>query len=581
MEQFVEFILEYGVFIGSVVISAIFLLVFALITFTSNRRFHELESESHTSITTPRIFALNVQNDHVIFFNRGSYNKRREGTMELFYRQFSVREVSRIQKWINELLTNDNAEQHFNVDVFVRTMRRTVSSLLLVKSIEKDKQTIHLESFLFHHLSPRHQINQRYAKKQRVGEAGQARLEAIFNKQGTRGFGFFGAVSLAFAKSKKDYEFDAEPHILFVLKDIAAMYKNKFQYVSHHGKNQVAIYFTKEVNAFEVHKVMLAIKAKIESFFELNGITMYSVAHAVSEAREFNDFKTFARTTFELSDIAHRRVEKMIFYNPRDKAPDFNLTYFKNEISAIINEKAFTVNFQPLVDPHTSEVFGQVASYTLKHPLFKTFKELKEYAVATKLEEELFNVTLVETLAIFYNNRRNERQHIFIPLPLSENFNVQTCFATLNNSPKINVVFMIEEEDVAKLHRNSDEEIAARLKAISKKVPLALIIHDTELTLPNELYAHFNYFIVDHKILDKTSKDERERLYLLASLGKLTRYNRLVIFHELSKWSEIEYYIRAGADYVSSNEISKPEPRIVPLDKRKAMRIINFSKRKG
>lgn len=559
----------------------VFIIVFTTLTLKSNRRYSELESDTYTSIATPRIFALNLKENSVIFFNRGSYNKRREGTLDLFYQQFSVREVDRLQKWINDILTTDDYENYFTVDVFVTKLKRTFNSILIVKGIDFTKKTIHLESYLFHNILPRKQVNPRVAKKQRIGEASQAHLEKLFIRHGTKGLGYFGAISLAIRKSKKEYDFAAEPHFLFVLKDIAATYKTKVRFVSHHATNQVGIYFVRETDAVEVYNVMLLIKKQLEAFFELNGIDSYSVAYAISEAKEFNDFATFARTTFELSDIAHRRVEKMIVYNPRDKARDFNLTYFRNEIFKIINDNKFAVNFQPFVDAQTSEIFGYVASYTVNHNLFKTFDELQDYALVTNLNQNLFKKTTATALREFYNMRRNEKQHLFIAFPLDEELTALKTFDEISYATKIKVVFTIGEEEVAKMHKNSDEEIGVKLKAISRNTPLALIIHDTELTLPNELYAHFKYFIVDHKILNKTFKNERERLFLLASLGKLMRHNVPIIFHELMKWSEIEYYIRAGADYVSSNEISRADPKLLSLDKRKAMRIINFSKRKG
>lgn len=581
VDKFQEFINNYGIFIAIIVVIVVFVIVFIMVTVSSNRRYANLESETYTSITTPRIFALNLKENRVIFFNRGSYNKQRQGTLELFYQQFSAREIDRLQQWIHSILTTDSYENYFMVDVFVTSLRRTFNSILILKGVDLTKKIIHLESYLFHNILPRKQVNQRIAKKQRIGEANQAHLEKMFKKYGMRGFGFFGAISIAVLKSKKDYHFEAEPHFLFVLKDLAAEYKSKVRFISHHATNQVGIYFVRELDTIEVHKVMLAIKKQLEAFFELNGINEYSVAYAISEAKEFNDFATFARTTFELSDIAHRRVEKMIIYNPRDKSRDFNLTYFRNEITKIIENDKIAVNFQPFVDAQTSEVFGYVASYTVNHTLFRTFDELRDYALVTNLDRQLYKKSLEMTLATFHSYRRNAKQHLFIAFPLHEDVAAIKVYEQSRYANQINVVFTIGEEEVAKLHKNSDEEIGLILKTISRKTPLALIIHDTELTLPNELYAHFKYFIVDHKILNKTLKDERERLYLLASLGKLMRYNVPIIFHELAKWSEIEYYIRAGADYVSSNEISRADPRLLSLDKRKAMRIINFSKRKG
>ena len=68
--------------------------------------------------------------------------------------------------------------------------------------------------------------------------------------------------------------------------------------------------------------------------------------------------------------------------------------------------------------------------------------------------------------------------------------------------------------------------------------------------------------------------------YITFVTCKLLRHKRPITFIDLPKWSEIEYYIRAGADYVASDEISKKDFTLGTIDKKKALRIINFSKRK-
>ena len=63
-------------------------------------------------------------------------------------------------------------------------------------------------------------------------------------------------------------------------------------------------------------------------------------------------------------------------------------------------------------------------------------------------------------------------------------------------------------------------------------------------------------------------------------LGKLLRHARPIAISGLTKWSEIEYYVRAGVDLVASDELSKKDFNVNTIEKRKALRIINFSKRK-
>ena len=65
----------------------------------------------------------------------------------------------------------------------------------------------------------------------------------------------------------------------------------------------------------------------------------------------------------------------------------------------------------------------------------------------------------------------------------------------------------------------------------------------------------------------------------LASLGKLLRHKKKIVINGISRWSEIEYYIRAGVDLIASSEISKKDYNLQTIEKKKALRIINFSRR--
>ena len=88
------------------------------------------------------------------------------------------------------------------------------------------------------------------------------------------------------------------------------------------------------------------------------------------------------------------------------------------------------------------------------------------------------------------------------------------------------------------------------------------------------------FYFVDEGLLKKSYKNERNRVYLLSALGKILRYKRPIILSDLITWSDIEYFVRAGVDYISSEEISKKSEMLLPIDKKKMQKITNLTRKR-
>ena len=108
------------------------LLLFVIITYVViNRSFNTYEEKIKQESISTRIFAIDVKNNNVVFFNRSDMKNKR--TMELsdFYFHFHQNDTEKVQQWIYSIITNPKGcDQYLEADVVVNKGKATYFSLL-------------------------------------------------------------------------------------------------------------------------------------------------------------------------------------------------------------------------------------------------------------------------------------------------------------------------------------------------------------------------------------------------------------------------------------------------------------------
>lgn len=534
------------------------------------------------NLTTPRIFVLDFTEGEVTYFDRGNYSNRKKGPIPQFFEQFTAKEVDELDQWVHRLLEpKTNAPSSYKVDVFVKNLRRSYASILEVIKIDHEKKIIHLESYLYRYLKPNDQSNLTVKKKEDIGYLPGPALARLYKRYRIRGRGVYGAINLIPTQPKPSQKEEIPPHIWYELQNQVAFYRSKNFIIRFLDNYTIGVYMPKKNDTNAMTNIFKKIVKRTSAYLQKNGYSKsYSLATGIARSRQFDDMKMHFKTAEELSMFAQRVIGKSIIYNPQQEVKALDLSLFRNELTTIVQKKSVEPLFQPIVDGHSVEILGYLTSYTISGSLFAKYEDATIFARENKQNAVLTKMVLRKTAASYYNVRRNNRHLLFIPITVDDIDLLQETFASQSFASELKIVFMLQENDYA---NNFDDvsdmtEINKKLKKMGYGI--GLIITDTDLTLPDKIYSEVDYFIVNEKILSRTESNERERLYLLASLGKLLRHKRPIMFVNLMKWSEIEYYIRAGADYVASDEISKTDYGLQTIDKKKALKIISFSKRK-
>ena len=582
MQDIINFILENLPRVILLSGTIVMLVIAVLLIIHGNRKDLKDQNIILGNITTPRIFLLDLGEGKVTYFNRGSFGERKNGLLPQFFQQFTAKEVDRLDKWVNALIDpNSEASKFYKVDVFVRDMRRSYASILEVTGVDYEKKIIHLESYLYRYLKANDQMNLTVKKKENIGYLTEEELVKVYRRAHKRGRGVYGAISIAVtASGAQTHRAEIPPHLWYELQNQVAVYRKRSRVIRFVDNHTVGIYFPRSSDVDTAIDVFQSIKKRMSGYLQKNGYNEYSLGIGLTRSRQFSEMNMFFKTAEELSLYALKEDGRLLIHDPNQEIKDMDLSLYRSELTQLVARKGVDTLFQPIVNAKTVEILGYLTTFSISGSLFGSFNEAAQFARENKQNEQLVKMVLRKAAARYYNMRRNNKQLLFVPLGLGGVDFISDAFSTQPFANDLKMVFMLEEQDFANTFVNIEDMLKLIKKIKKQKYEVCLIISDTELTLPDKIYGEVDYFMVNEKILTHTVNDERERLSLLSSLGKLLRHQKPIMISDLPKWSEIEYYIRAGVDYVASDEISKKDNSLQTIDKKKALRIINFSKRK-
>ena len=275
---------------------------------------------------------------------------------------------------------------------------------------------------------------------------------------------------------------------------------------------------------------------------------------------------------------AEKNPEQIAYYDRLRPMINLDNTFFRKELDLVIKDKRLYVSFRPIVDARSGDVYGYFSYIEPSQSIFNNFNEIKEFALKTERERELFSVMSRNILTKFFNQRTSDKHYLFLNVLISDFQAISNSLSRMNHADNIPLVLLFDEEDVSMSALSSDVTIEKLTKIKNYGFDLGLTISNTELTMPAALYGTFDYFVVDEKNVKNIKKDQRKLNFLLSTLGKLLKYNKEIIVTDFPGWSEIEYMVRSGINLVSAEEIAKKNSMVVPLEIKKITKVNSFTK---
>jgi len=556
------------------------LLIIGFIVFTWLRQ-RKVDADIDININTARIYYLDLAHNRITFFNRNAIKKRKSGNLDYFFSQFHPSERERIRKWLNQLLDENATPSSFiEADVIIKKNRdpkASFFSLLEVLSINKKEKRIYLESYLLRFLSPRIKSGKRvtnlFITEKRATEI-YSHLKD--NKKGTTMIVRFYKMS---PRQKRNLRF--ERLLVANLKNRIIPFLGGNRLLVNYGDLELGIFDFKSSGGKSVFLPLArSIANDLARFLDVNGYhELYSFSIGIVDNSAFNKLPLIVKQAREMAIIAEEKEEDIVYFDANSNSDEFQLDKtFTKDLMTLIKEKKITIYYRAIVDAKTKSPLGYFSSVQPYNSIFNNFTELKEYALKNKLDQELFQMIAKNIIPRFFNQRDGDKLTLFLPVIVSDYQSIIKILPQVNHSRDVPITLLFEEEDIALEVDKTTDVIANFSDYNNKGYHTALVINDAQLMLPSELYQMFDYFVVGGDFTANIDSDERARMILNGTLGKLVRYEKPVIVCDLENWTDIELVVRSGIRLISSEEIGSNDEMVLPIDKKKMLRLDSLSK---
>ena len=132
---------------------------------------------------------------------------------------------------------------------------------------------------------------------------------------------------------------------------------------------------------------------------------------------------------------------------------------------------------------------------------------------------------------------------------------------------------MFDEQEVNE-NSSSLELLNSSLKKLHQlKYELALLLQDKNLLLDPSVYTNFDFFVAGAAMMGEIKKNNRVRLSIHTLIESLMKYNQPIIATDLEGMQAVELIIKSGVSIVSSEAIRPSNVMLLPVEKKKLVKL--------
>jgi|GEM_PF-5902119 len=270
--------------------------------------------------------------------------------------------------------------------------------------------------------------------------------------------------------------------------------------------------------------------------------------------------------------------EAFAMYNAITKKDSIEKTY-RTAYNDIMEGTNLLYQYQPIINPATSRVFGYNTRFKPKNSTFKSLTELKIYASRHNDSYELFFEYVSRCYREFEKiDGGNRNTRLFIDIQENEIEFTLKALAHIEHNKNYQVVFVLDEDDFDVEDENYAEMMNYLREFHSSDYELAIRLKSEQLSGNDELYKRFDYFVVPNSGSDfKFREDDRTQIFYTRLLEGLLKYKKPVFCLGAENWFRVELLVRLGIDYISGNDISPFSNTLREIDRRKVTKLNKFA----
>ncbi|MFA5481204.1 MAG: hypothetical protein WC282_02320, partial [Bacilli bacterium] len=517
-----------------------------------------------------RVYILDIKNNVVRFFNRSNIREQRLVSVTDFYNQFPNFEREKLIEWVASLLdASKTTPDYFEIDVITSKNKKAYFSMLQVQEVDKEKQIIHLESYLLRYL-PTNSSDGKSAAATTMEEIARILIDNSPFRGVTIAYNFFYKRTQAQSKTAS---FD---RLIFTqIKELISPHITQNRYFIEPSKHEIVIFDTRLTSHSSIMLFVHSIINDINRFLSLNSlIDQVGISVGIVEHKFFpNEAEKLLRQSLIVAGYGQEDNELITWYEQGMRGDDSLDQSNRTEVENIIRNKKLKFMFRPVFDSEKMRILGYQSFVVPFDTFFDSIDELKEYATRTEDDKELFATIARNVISRFINEKSSDYLRLFFDVLPQEKPYILKTFGHINRIKETHVVLVFNEKDLND-QTDDDEIMINELRAYKVKgYEIALKLVDKDLLLNSTVYEMFDFFILGSGVTQDINTNNRMRMKMRSLVEKLLKYNRPIIASELQNWNAIELVVKSGIHYLSSETISPNDEMILPISQKNLNKI--------
>ena len=569
-----KFFLSFFIIITLVLI----LLTIVLVTFiVTNRSYLKYEDKIKQESISTRIFAIDVKNDKVVFFNRSDMKHKRQMNLTGFYFHFHQNDTEKVQQWIYSIMTEPkNCDQYLEADVVVNRGKATYFSLLKLIKYDPKVGVIHLESHILRYITPTN-----YSSKKKDALSGvvkRSTMQGVIKKtKSLRGFTF--AIRFFYIRQKALSNEKIERYMMMTLKNEVYPYasnKRMPRQIIDDSGNEILLFDIHINSRDEAMQLAASISHSLRKCIGVNGYTdsVNFAIGVVENAQFYQDFDSIVQKAQEACITAQQNSQDVYIYQKSHGTMYQELNKFNDEVDRLLDNKNLRYLYRPIID--TSKVatsFGYFEYVRAYSSPFSSFAEMSKYAARVGRNRELFANIAKTIIPKFAAEKPSQSCRLFLSVSLMDIDHMSEILPQIPATKEIKLVLVFDEQEVNE-NSSSLELLNSSLKKLhSLKYDLALLLQDKNLLLDPSVYTNFDYFVAGAAMMGEIKKNNRVRLSIHTLIESLMKYDQPIIATDLEGMQAVELIIKSGVSIVSSEAISPSNDMLLPVEKKKLVKL--------
>ena len=556
----------------------ILLVAFVIATYVlMNYNFKSYEKKIEQESISTRIFAIDVKNNVVTFFNRSDMKDKKEMDFSSFCFHFHPNDTDKVKEWILSIMENPKTcDQYLEADVVVNRGKATYFSLLKLIKYDPKVGVIHIESHILRYITP---SNFSPSKSNVLtGVVKRSVMKNIITKgKSLRGFTY--AIRFFYVRQKALTNEKIERYMMMTLKNEVYPYasnKHMPRQIIDDSGNEVLLFDTRIQSRDEAMQLAASISHSLKKCIGVNGYndSVNFAIGVVENSQYYQDFDMIVQKAQEACITAQQNGQDVFIYQKSRGPMSQELNKFNQEVDKLLDNSNLRYLYRPIIDSsRTGSAIGYFEYVRAYGSPFASFAEMSKYAARVGRNRELFANVARTVIPKFASEKPNQNCRLFLSVSMMDIDVMAEILPQIPQSKDIRLVLVFDEQEVNENASQLDLLNTSLNKLRELGYEIALLLQDKNLLLDKSVYTNFDYFVVGAAMMGEIKKDSRVRLSIHTLIEQLLQFSQPIIATDLEGWQAVELIIKSGIFVVSSEAISPSNDMLLPVERKKIAKL--------